>query len=186
MQLPEGLSDNLKRPTRSCIPHISEKLSNEQESSAKMRPSPIPARLTSPQTLAFIGFSRYAASVIFQKHLETWPQVLRDIPETSEDDYLRELAVAYMHHIDDVFTEKGNWEMALFSMGASASLVEAICDPRFRSLRDTRTAGEWFLDTIVESRVYLGRATKNGTHREWWLLFPPPPSKCLDRHVMLY
>ena len=102
----------------------------------------------SVEALQFVGFSKTPAEEIFAELSNVSSEISEESSELSKLQYFSDHMKYYIDGEDDAVTASDNGELMLSITGAKQSVVRAICDPRFESLRNTRTTKEWFSYTV--------------------------------------
>jgi hypothetical protein len=108
----------------------------------------IPQVLESRATLDFLGFSDEAGDEVWDRYSNactTHPDMVD----------LLEFAVAYVDSGQDAVDGTDDWERAMQSMGVGATLRERIMTPGHDTIRLSRSAKQWVIETMADLWLWL-------------------------------
>ena len=111
----------------------------------------IPDLMESQATLIWLGLDESTANILYQRWLQY------QIPDDPSPFIL--LALDHVRVCrEDAFRPEDNWFEALRAMGVSNRLAEDIMDSEFTSIRLSRTAKDWVIDTFEAKYRVLAKA----------------------------
>ena len=118
----------------------------------------IPDLLESQATLEWLGFDQSTAGMLYQR----WTEYA--IPNDSHPFLL--LATDHVRVFpEDAMKPEDDWRGFFSSMGISNDLVEGVMDPEFTSLRFSRTAKDWVIDSFEAKYRVLEKAHEMSKER---------------------
>jgi hypothetical protein len=122
----------------------------------------ISALLNSSQTLKFCGMQTEVAEELYQRYLKEQDDVRPG--ELGYGDDIIEFAYAYIKsaaRVDNAFWYDHDWDKALKGQGIKESVRRGILHPDYTTLRMTRSASEWAIDTLEMHWYFLTRLNRS-------------------------
>ena len=128
----------------------------------------IPDLMESQATLMWLGLNEETAYMLYQRWLKY------ELPDDPTP-FIR-LALDHVRVCrEDAFRPEDNWFEALRATGVSNGLAKDIMDSEFTSIRLSRTAKEWVIDTFGAKYRVLSKAHEISKERAW--LRPTGPTR---------
>lgn len=109
----------------------------------------IPRDIDSKETVELIGFTKSKASAIFERYLAA-------LPKFSHMATIRDFFRGQVYSYRDVSSDDDDeWSRLILRMGITSTVKDQILDPEFRTIRLSKTAHFWVLETVTTIYEWL-------------------------------